>query len=670
MKKIIVFIKLFSLCSLTAFAQYQITGTVVESADGLPIPYATATLLRPDSSVVTGVITNDTGRFVINNLAPDTYLLQISFIGYQREFRQVNVPAQNELGEIGISEDVNMLDEVVVKARRALVVPQLDRIVVNVSGNIITSGLNVQDLLKQLPGIVVDQNGSVRLNGRPATVYIEGRPTRLPVEQTVQMLNGMMGDVVDRVELIENPSSRYEAGMSLAIVNIRLKRDASLGMNGSVQAGVGFTDYDFISRSGLNLNYRSKKINIFGNYGFSKTPNCYEANQNRNYSDANPVTYNQYSLVRSEVLGHSLHAGIDRFITPKQTIGFLFTGSFSDGDGTFSSNTNITKTGFSEIDSTVLSDSWSTNKFNSQMYNLNYRLIEDKGGELTVDADYGRVYARNWQNIKSSYFDSVGIEHRLPSDFQYNGPRNIDIISLKLDYVKPFSGNSRMETGFKTGQTITDNEILYKNRYNGEWVEDDNQSNQFKYTEAVSAVYATYSHKFDKFSIMAGLRAEYTSIKGESPTMDTTFSRGYLGWFPSTYLQYQINDKQTLNLSYSRKINRPNYNLLNPFRTYLDPFTFTSGNPALQPEYQNTISLRYSISGYTLNASYNIVNDVFEKNFFIDDENRIAHITQKNIGKRQRFNLSGLAPVKIAKWYTLNMYAQTTFDMVDALYNG
>ena len=665
-----IFIVMFSLCAFTVAAQHQLSGTVKDVADGAPVPYATAALLRPDSSAVTGVITGDDGKFVLSNVATGDYIVQVSFIGYDKAYRRVNVPAQSDLGEILLSESATRIHEVVITGRRALVEQKLDKIVVNVSGNIITSGLSVNDLLKQLPGLVVDENGNVKLNGRDATVYIDGRPTRLPAEQVAQMLNGMMGDVVDRVELITNPSSRYEAGMSAAIVNIRMKRDASFGVNGSIQASVGFTDYDFVSRGGLNLNYRSKKLFFFGNYGYSKTPNYNQTWQKRNYDGASPATYDQYSLSRPVETGHTLRAGVDGLITPKHTVGFLFTGSFSDSDGAFASNADITRTGVAEIDSTILSDSRFTNKYSSQMYNLNYRFVISDGEELIADADYGHVYARNWQNIRSSYFDPDGDEQRLPTEFQYSGPRNIDIFSLKVDYVKPFSEKSRMEVGIKTGKTITDNEILYKNRYNGEWVDDVNQSNQFKYTEAVSAGYATYSHQFGKLSAMAGLRAEHTYIKGESPTMDTVFTRGYLGWFPSVYMQYQINDKQGLNFSYSRKINRPGYSYLNPFRTYIDPYTFGSGNPELQPEYRNTVAVRYNIGGYSVSASYSVVNDVFEKEFIQDDANQITQITHHNIGKRQDFTLNGFAPVQITKWYTLSIYATSSWNIVDARYNG
>jgi hypothetical protein len=670
LKKLCIAIAIFGLYVSTATAQHQISGTVKDSADGSPVLYATAALMYPDSSVLTGVTTNEDGQFVLENVKTGDYLLQVSFIGYQKEYLIVKVPGRTDLGEITLSESVNTMKEVVVEGRRSLVEPKLDRIVINVAGNMITSGLNINDLLKQLPGLVVDHNGNVKLNGRNATVYIDGRPTRLPADQVAQMLNGMMGDVVDRVELIDNPSSRYEAGMSSAIINIRLKRDVSLGVNGTVQAGIGFTDYDFTWRGGANLNYRSKKINIFGNYGYNKKPDYQETWQTSHYEGSTPVTYHHYSLNRPTTSGHTLRAGIDWLVAPRHTIGFLFNGTRNDNDGDIVGDADITRIGSSIIDSIELSDSRFNSKYNSQMYNLNYRMTGDKGEELSIDADYGRVYAKSWQDMQSRYMDPDGNEQRLPAKFQYGGPRNIDILSLKADYTKSLSEKSNMEVGVKTGQTVTDNEIQYENLYDGMWEVDYNQTNRFKYIEQVTAAYATYSRKFGDFSAMAGLRAEYTYTKGESTTMDTTFTRSYLGWFPSAYMQYKINEKQGLNLSYSRKINRPGYRSLNPFRTYIDPYTFGSGNPNLQPEYRNTIALRYNYGGYNINASYSIVNDVFEKEFIQDDETRMTHITQNNIGKRQQLTLSAYAPVKINKWYTLNIFAQSTYNMDDARYNG
>jgi hypothetical protein len=661
---------LLAFCTIATSAKSPISGIVKDRADGSTIPFATAALLRTDSTTITGVIANNDGKFVLENVATGEYLLQISFIGYDRAYQTVNVPEQSDIGEIYLSENANMLQEVVITGRRQLIEHRLDRTVINVADNMITSGLNVQDLLKQLPGLVVDQDGNIKLNGRTATVYIDGRPTRLPAEQVAQMLNGMIGDVVDRVELIDNPSSRYEAGMSSAIVNIRLKRDASLGVNGSVSGGLGFNDYNLASRGGLNLNYRSKRLNIFGNYGYDNRTRVTDLYQNRNYNGEIPVTYSQNSFIKGDNQSHTLRTGVDYFINSKQTIGFLFNGAHHAYNGNIEAEATISQTGSTRVDSIELSNSDMASKHSSQMYNLNYRLNGDSDKVFTVDLDYGRVYNHSWQNMQHQYLNANGSERRPSTEFQYGGPRNIDILSLKADFSKPFSEKSNFEAGARVGQTTTDNEIIYENLLAGKWEIDDNQSNRFKYTEQVSAAYTTYSHKFGKFSAMAGLRAEYTSIEGNSPTMNSTFKRSYLGWFPSAYVQYQINEKQGLNLSYSRKIDRPNFGQLNPFRMYIDPFTFASGNPDLNPQYRNTIALRYNISGYSANLIYTHTSDLFQRDFVQDDENRTLSIIPKNVGKSETVGLNIFAPIEIAKWYKLNAYSQATYNMVDTRLSG
>ena len=670
MKTKTIFFFMFSLLAFTATAQHQLSGTVKDKADGSPVSYATAALMLPDSSVVTGVITDDDGHFVITNIKSGDYLLEFSFIGYKKEYLKANVPSQSDLGEISLAEDVSMLGEVVVTSRRKLVEQRLDRTVVNVRGNMITSGLNINELLKRLPGLIVDENGEVKLNGRNATVYIDGRPTRLPADQVAQMLKGMMGDVVDRVELIDNPSSRFEAGMGGAIVNIRLRRDASLGLNGTIQGGAGFNDYAFASLGGSNLNYRSKKLNVFANYGFNRSPWHSDMNQMRNYGGSLPLTYDQHTWIEQFMPAHTLRAGVDWFIAPKHTIGFLFNGTRYNIDVDFDSQASITQTGSSKIDSTIMSNSTQTTKNISQMYNLNYRFDGDKSGVITADLDYGRVNSKQKQHMHSSYLNAAGNELRPATEFQYDGPRYIDILSLKLDYEKSLSDKSKMETGLKTGQTLTDNEIVYENMNNGQWEFDSNQSNHFKYTEQVSAAYLTYSHSFGKFSAMGGIRAEYTSTKGESPTMDTTFTRSYLDWFPSAYMQYQINEKQMLNLSYSRKITRPGYSLLNPFRTFSDPFTYFGGNPDLKPSYLNTIALRYNIGGYSANLSYSALSDIFEQDYVQDDANRTMGLVQRNVGKREQIDLGVNIPVNVAKWYRLNLYSNATYVMADTRHSG
>ena len=663
---------IFSLCMFTATAQHQLSGTIKDGADGSPVPYATAALLRPDSTAITGVMSGDDGKFVLNDLAAGNYLLQVSFIGYQREYRNVNVPAQSELGDIELTESATRMQEVIVSANRPLVQMKLDRIVVNVSGNVVTTGLNINEVLRNLPGLYVDGEGTVTLYGRVTAVYINGRPTRLPASQVAQLLNGMQGDQVDRIELIANPSARYEADKGSSIVNIILKRDPSLGINGSVSTSVGYTEFDWLFREGLNLNYRSQKLNIFGNYGYNYQPYVTDIYQRKNFTNKDlPVTYAQQTRMRFVAPNHTLRAGIDWFVTQKQTIGFLFTGTLNNNRTNSLSNAEIMPLDVARVDSTVLSNTISEGGGTSQMYNLNYRLLTNtEGEELSMDLDYGRVTGDGRQNLQSRYFDILGFEQREKEEFRHNSLSDYNIFSLSIDYARPFSDKSSLQAGVKTGYTKADNSQMYDNLLAEQWVNDESRSNSFDHKEQVSAAYATYSRKFGKFSAMAGLRAEYTATNSVSLTMDTAFTRSYLDFFPNAYLQYQFSDMQSINLSYARRIMRPGYSQLNPFRFHTDAFNYQSGNLELNPVYQHTIILSYRYKKLTVNAIYSKFDNVISQEWIQDDETHVTEVILKNNSKRSAYTVFAQLPVSVSKKYTITAYTRNTLFDQNSWYNG
>ena len=669
MKCVLLIYLFIFMCELNA--QNELTGIITDGTNGLPMTYATVVLLLPDSSVVAGITTKDDGRFVFSNIENGFYILQLSFVGYDRLSITVDVPVQSNLGEIVLNESANSIREVFVTAQRPFVEHRLDKTIVNVSGNIITAGLSINELLNEIPGLWVRDDGRVMLNGRMATVHIDGRPTRLPAVQVAQLLNGMQGDLVDRIELISNPSARYEAGMSPSIINIRLKRDLTLGTNGSVMTNVGFTEYDFIYRNGVNFNYRSKRINVFGNYGFNHNVTRQDIHQIRKYSTTPSMLYDQRSMVKSVNPGHTLRTGVDWFISPKHTFGFLFTGMYSGSvRATVTSETNISNIDEFLPDSTTLSNIGILLDGNSKMYNLNYRLmIDDLGSELTADADYGNVYIKNKQNMQTRYFDSFGEEQRLQTAFQHTVPQDINILSFKLDLSKFFTSETKIETGLKVNQTITDNEIKYENFVNNSWEPDYNQSNRFRYREQIFAGYASYGFQLNKISTMLGVRAEYTQMWGESFTMDTTFNRSYLELFPSIFYQYRVNNNTSVNFSYSRRLQRPGYSLLNPFRTYIDPYTYTSGNPDLKPMFTHSIEFKLDGGHLSITSGYNITYGAFGQEIKQDDQQRITSYTYENIGKRQVFSLIPFGRFVFSPKYTLRVGPSVFWNVDNSWYN-
>ena len=652
------------------YGQSKLTGTIYEETTQLPIPYASVALMSQDSTIIKGTIADADGKFIIDNIIPNQYILQGSFIGFEKYNLSIDIEGQNELYDIVLRESSFVMDEIVIKGQRPFMVQKVDRIVINVAENIPVSGLSVNDLLKFLPGLIVDNSGNISLYGRAVTVYIDGRPTRLPQEHVAQMLMGMQGDIVDRVELISNPSSRYEAGQSSAIVNIRLKKDASLGLKGGISGNWGYNDIDPIYGTRFNLNYRSEKLNIFGNYGYNNETNNQDIFQEKNFQNQIPITYSQNSEMRDKNPVNTFRVGVDWFINPKQTIGFLFNGSANKLDGSFISKIDITQTGISRVDSTVLSDIGLTQNSKSQTYNLNYSLLTNMEGEvLDINLDYGKIHDNNWQNVLSKYYDAGGNEQRLPSQFQFNGLRNIDLYSLKTDYTKPL-GKSILEAGFKIGRTDTKNDIYYENLYNNQWVFDPAQSNTFNYTEQIGAIYTTFSREFGKISAMVGIRGEYTERIGKSITLDTTFTHKYLDLFPSMYLQYQISEEQSFNFSYSRKINRPNYSLLNPYRTYIDQYSYQSGNPDLKPSYINTLDLSWSFYNLYINAGYSIANDVFNQEWVQNNNDFTTNMIHKNLGKNQILSFNLYLPFSISDWYNSNISAGGMWNNIDNSYNA
>ena len=270
MKNKSLFIVIFSLFVFSATAQHQITGTVKTETDGSPIPYATVVLLRPDSSAVKGVIGGNDGKFLFVNVIEGDYILQASFIGYEKAYHIVNVPAQSDLGDIFLSESANKLEEVVVNAERPLVINRADRYIVNVSGNIQSAGRDALDILRNTPGVLVNQNGNISALGNTVAIWIDGRPSQMSGEQLQSFLNSMQGGEIDRIEVITNPSSRYDAAGSGGIIDIRTKKGLQFGINGTVTAGYrqGRKDRE---NAGVNLNWRREKFNMFGNYTAYRT---------------------------------------------------------------------------------------------------------------------------------------------------------------------------------------------------------------------------------------------------------------------------------------------------------------------------------------------------------------------------------------------------------------
>jgi len=657
MKKLFFAIVLIHVC-VFSYAQNQVTGIVKDAANGSPVPYATAALLRPDSSAVTGVITGNDGKFVIEKVAAGDYLLQVSFIGYNKEYRSVSVPAQSDLGDINLTESTTRMKEVVVSADRPLVVNRADRYVVNVSGNIQSAGRDAMDILRNTPGVLVNQKGDISVSGNNVQVWIDGRPSRMSSEQLQAFLNSMQGGEIDRIEVITNPSSRYEAEGSGGIIDIRTKKGLQFGVNGTLTLGYrqGRTDRE---NTGMSMNWRREKFNLFGNYSFSRSNSWSKYNQiNVLKTTDSAVTYDQTNITNNTKvkLGHNLRAGIDYFVNPKNILGIIVTAYHSDNGITAAK-------GFTGISPTYNGVSYSTSE-NIQsgendgiMLNTNYQSTFAKTGQqLNLDFDYAHFNASPFQKNANIYYDLYGVMINDIEQLRNTNLRTIDVFSAKIDYTQPVWKDAKAEAGAKFGQSKTDNDLKFDRFIGNDWHIDAGRTNRFVYNEQIFAAYISIYQQLGKFNLQTGLRGEYTNSKGDQRTTGDINEKSYFDLFPTFFVNYRASPKHNFGISLSRRLQRPEYNLLNPFEIIYNAYSFQRGNPELKPAYRHNVQFSY-MSGQNLmiRINYGSITDLIYYNIVEDAATQRFGTTYINFGRYQ--NIGGTINYRkqIVKIWIANM---------------
>ena len=666
MEKIIIktlFITLLLTISLYAQAQYSVTGTVKDAKDGSPIPYATIALLHSDSSVVTGAVTGDNGKFVMDKITKGDYLLLVSYLGYDKTYRKVNIPLQTDLGVINLKENATELGEVTVTATRPQIEQKVDRYIMNVS-TIQSAGRNALSVLSITPGLLVTPNGDISMMGNGVAIWIDGRPTNLSGDQLKSLLTSMQGNEIDRIEVITNPPARYEAEGTGGIINIRTKKGLQLGLNGSVNLGYtqGHVDRE---NAGLSFNYRESKVNIYGNYGFSHETQWgnYEA-INKIETDEGLIEFNSKSTLRGnkDLLNgnHQLRLGGDFFINSKNTVGILFNGNLlgnfaAERDG----NTKI-PTDYQGIRFSSLEGPYSRNS-NNQQINLNYQGTFNKPEQqLNVDLDYGRFYSKSSEDDKNQYFDADSVFASQDRQ-RHNNPQNIYIKSVKADYTQPAWKGSTLGFGGKISQSKTDNNILYEdyNYDNSSWETNVNLTNHFNYTEQVDAFYANLEQKMgEKWDLQAGLRGEYTQSTGNQITLNEINKTDYFNLFPTFFASYRTN-KGNYGFSYGRRIRRPGYFLLDPFKIKVDAYTFTVGNPDLKPDYTHNFQFSYSYKQLMLRLTYNYRLGQISNMPIV--EGNMHGVMPVNFKNRQNTTLGINYSPTITKFWSINLYSEGAY---------
>lgn len=581
------FVALFS-SSLFAQNTTQLKG-FVQTPDKTPAEFAVITLLASaDSSLVKGAIAETDGSYSIDAVSPGNYILTVSLTGFGKywygPFEVTASTPEFKLPLITLVASTE-LEGVTINAVQPLYVQKPDMLIMNVENSPIKMSGTVYELIQKVPGVIADQNGNISLKGRSGVqIYIDGKPTYLGGDQLKQYLESMPAADVSRVEIITNPSAKYDAQGSAGILNIVTKIGTKQGFNGRIRVtgGYGRTLKDGL---GFSMNYGMPKANIYARYDFSNWNNLsYFDNERRINYAGEQNTFKGASNSRSKPFSNTVTAGVDFTPNKKTSYGFQLRGNIYNSSNKL---TDLTLVNTLIQDSVFTLDQ--TNKLNDDHLNLRggfwfTHKLDSLGRELSISGDAVIHDYDGNGNYSTRYLNNNGIEIALPYIQRHSGAMKMNIYVAQLDYVHPINNKYKVEAGVKSSYVQTDNSLVFDVYDANGWVKDTGRSNDFIYTEQIVAAYSQAYMEGEKVQLQLGLRYEHTISDGNSPTTGQQLMRNYGQLFPSLFVTHALNENNTITYSITRRINRPNYNDLNPFRYYLDRYSYRVGNPLLQPE--------------------------------------------------------------------------------------
>lgn len=650
----------------------SIAGQIVDGNTKKGIPFATVSIISVrDNKVVTGDVADEKGYFKINELKPGRVKILYSFIGYvslTSDTLFLN-PAKPEvvLGVIKLFTSTKQIAQATVQAERGMLQMAIDKKVFNVEKNVLANGGSANDVLQTIPSITVDLEGNLSLRGSGnVTVLIDGRPSTLTGTDRNAVLEQIPSSAIESVELITNPSAKYDPDGTSGIINIVLKKNKQASLNGSVNSSVtsGTGRYNL----GYNLNFKNKKWNISTGYSLRRNQvNTKSLNTRTNFNVDTTFT-DQTGLNHNENTNHVIRLGVDRYINSRSTIGF--TSTFSNSNKLSNGVSDNTNYNVSHLQTDALSRlNTSTDKNLNLDLGLNYRktFLKPKE-ELTADMSF----SKNTTDANAIYGTTSTINtFHLYQNAISDGA--VNLAALKLDYTNPIDEQSKLETGFKVSYRSNDADYKVSDNSTGDTVLNINQSNHFIYAELIKAAYANYSKTIGQWGIQVGLRAEHALIETDQRTIGVKNKTPYLSFFPSVYFARKLSTDQEIQLNYTRRINRPQVNNLNPFTDFSDPRNLRTGNPNLKPEYVDAYELSY-IKYWKKNTLTSTVylrqtNDQIQRYRTVDTLG-VSTVTFQNLNFSRNFGFEFIAVTELMKYWTLTSNLNLFRNEIAALNNS
>jgi iron complex outermembrane receptor protein len=645
------------ICSLKTMS--QISGRVVD-ASGKAISFCNVVLTKAtDTTLVTGSTTDVSGNFQIEIKGAGTFRLLVAYIGYKKFYSPLillsDETKQYNAGNIVLEINTKQLNAVEVIAQKPFVEYMIDRTVYNIENSVIAAGSNGLEILKTLPGVTVSNGDAISVRGKPGLmIMIDGRTSYMSAADAASYLKSLDASQIEKIEVITNPSAKYDASGN-AILNIILKKDKNYGLNVQVNAAYAQGFYNG-GGSGVNANYRTKKFNFFASYHLSAIKR-YNSNIQENIFSTNGIPSavvkdNIYNIYKG--VDNNGRLGMDFKINDKQTIGVIADGLIGKG--------TLLPTDHSEIDdanrivdSTLYTQGTRTILASNISYDLNYKFkIDSTGKELSANADYATFFSSSNEKDITNYYYPSNQYQRIPTALKYDLPGQLTIMAAKVDYAQPLSKKTKLEGGLKASSVQNNSNAQYWNVVQGADVIDTGKTNHFIYSENIYAGYVNLSQTFSKkLEAQFGVRGENTQSKSTQALNGVVVKQNYFKLFPSAFISWKMDSVNTFNISYSRRIDRPDYGQLNPFRFFHNPYNYYIGNPYLQPQLGDSYEINHVFKNFlSTSIGYLHMTSVITNAVHYNDITHVSETTDQNLSSYNSYNMLVSVTLHPTKWWT------------------
>ena len=677
-KKLMLLLCLACLClfiSRQLNAQATIRG-IIKDDHGKTLQFANVLLLKStDSSLVKGMITDASGKYFFENMKSGNYMVTASFAGmnqvYSKIFEITVDKKEIELDALIMKNGGVELKDVTVISKKPMFEQKIDRMVINVKNSITNAGGTALDVLEKSPGVTVNrQNNSIAVNGKNGVVVmLNGKITYMPLDALVQMLDGISAGNIDKIELITTPPAKYDAEGNAGYINIVLINNPNAGLNGSyfITAGYGKKP---LGAAGINFNYRTGKINLFGNYSFNDDHTLEYGEGFTQLTKGSNIISNTSFTDRDAIRKvHNARIGIDYQLDTATVIGALISGY--DNRWTMLANNGATVQINNHVDTTITTVDDELNHWQNLMANLNYQHTFKPGKVINFDANY-IYYKDDNPNVYSNIYHDKTKQFLYQEDLKSGKITPINFWVFSGDYTTTIGKKVSLEAGAKFTLSKFTNNVIVNNLKQNTWVADKLLSADYLLKENIAASYTSITITLNpQITMKAGLRYEYTTSNLGTTETANIVDRKYGELFPTFYVSRKLNDDNSINFSYSRRITRPTFNDLAPFTIFFDPKTFFSGNPALQPAIANSVQASYSMKNYIFSLSYTHEKNTIEgfQTQRIDTVTNLLYLSARNFDYEQFLTASFSLPFTVTKWWSMQNNINIDWRQVNTTYN-